>query len=50
MFKSSAITIFKKICKGRTKSVMEHTDENLFQIGEVTKALGVTRRTLIRFR
>ena len=28
---------------------MEHTDKNLFQIGEVTKALGVTRRMLINY-
>lgn len=28
---------------------MEQTDKNLFQIGEVTKALGVTRRMLINY-
>lgn len=28
---------------------MKHTDKNLFQIGEVTKALGVTRRMLINY-
>ena len=28
---------------------MDQTDKNLFQIGEVTKALGVTRRMLINY-
>ncbi len=38
------------ICyKGRMGTVMEHMEKNLFQIGEVTKVLGVTRRMLINY-